>query len=510
MAVRHLLLIGGLANVFLFSGILFGWSQFTRILLDEGQYNELCSNLTTTTAAPTADMDVGCKSQNAQLELVFTLGSSTFSILSLPAGIFLDRYGTHCTILLAGVFSCGGLVLLGFADSKTFDVFIPGAISISAGGLLSMLAAFPISFRFPRYQAAILAAISCTFDGSSLVFALYHKFGLVMEDSRKFLLLGHAALGVLVYGVLFVGWSRLLRFEAKEAKLKLFRASINDDNDNNVNSNNSLNDDRGHGNQGLSHSNDTHAAVSINGNERAHVYEGVYEDDYASDTDHNRADTALLSHRSWMAQLRTFEFFCIAAFSAIQMLRANAYIGFNDQVLAELGDEGKDNYFTNLFGWVLPAGVIFVPIIDWWIRKLGLANTLHATNFIGLVFGAMVLIPSLPAQVGTFIAFTCYRAFLYATVSTFIAQVFGLETLGRITGFVYTTASCFNLLQYPLQTLISDYYDGNPFWVSAFCLALDVPIIVICIEFQRRYTAKHHLDAPKVSELTSPVDKEFK
>ena len=60
------------------------------------------------------------------------------------------------SVCVAAVVEIGGLVLLALADSESFDVFIPGMIMIAAGGLMTMLSAFPISFRFPQYQPAIL------------------------------------------------------------------------------------------------------------------------------------------------------------------------------------------------------------------------------------------------------------------------------------------------------------------------------------------------------------------
>ena len=47
-------------------------------------------------------------------------------------------------------------------------------LGLAIGGLMIMLCAFPISFRFPAHQAAILATVSCLFDASSLMFALFN------------------------------------------------------------------------------------------------------------------------------------------------------------------------------------------------------------------------------------------------------------------------------------------------------------------------------------------------
>ena len=53
---------------------------------------------------------------------------------------------------------------------------------------------------------------------------------------------------------------------------------------------------------------------------------------------------------------------------------------------------------------------------------------------LGILYGSLLLIKSLTIQIIVFFLFTMFRAFLYATMSTFIAQTFGLKTLGRMTG----------------------------------------------------------------------------
>ena len=46
-----------------------------------------------------------------------------------------------------------------------------------------------------------------------------------------------------------------------------------------------------------------------------------------------------------------------------------------------------------------------------------------------------------------FLAFAGFRAFLYGVVSAYIAQTFGLRTLGRVTGCVFTCGALVNLAQ---------------------------------------------------------------
>lgn len=181
-----------LTSVFFFSGIIFGWAPLQSMLIREGQYSELCTRNSTHLSLLFDEPSLligknettACTAQSTQLDLVFTLASSALSLVSLPAGMFLDRHGPRAAICLSAMFTIGGLLLVAFSESKKFDAFIPGMVALAIGGVLTMLAAFPVSFRFSTHQPAVLASISCLFDGSSLVFAVFNIINVSQPDSQ--------------------------------------------------------------------------------------------------------------------------------------------------------------------------------------------------------------------------------------------------------------------------------------------------------------------------------------
>jgi len=158
-----LLLVNVLLSVFLYSGMLFGWAPLQKLLLSEhngfGQFDELCQNQPhlNTTRKP-------CPAQLNQLNLVYTLGTFTLSLVSLPGGWFLDTYGVRATVFLSGIFQISGMLLFGFSDSVTFNWFIPGAIAMAAGGFLIMVASFPVSFLFPIHVSQYLNLLNVQFQ----------------------------------------------------------------------------------------------------------------------------------------------------------------------------------------------------------------------------------------------------------------------------------------------------------------------------------------------------------
>ena len=65
-------------------------------------------------------------------------------------------------------------------------------------------------------------------------------------------------------------------------------------------------------------------------------------------------DDGKLSSRPLSRQLRSIEFAFVLVFASVHLLRANSYIGVNDDLLYYYGDDSHD--YAKMFGWILPAG----------------------------------------------------------------------------------------------------------------------------------------------------------
>lgn len=439
------------ASVLSFSGIIFGWAPLQHWLLGERQFHELCGKPSNVTGS-----DATCPAQLSRLNLVYTLGTFALSAVSLPGGWFLDTYGVRAALAVGAAFEISGLVLLALADSLSFDVFIPASLLVAAGGLMTMLSAFPAAFLFAKRQTVILASISCLFDASSIVFAILTQFKFL---GRRNLLLGYAGWAVLVYLVLIVLWSKV-DFASEQSTPS-----------------------------------DTEAV--------ADVHEPLPKTS-GPPTSPTTAELPL-HRRPLRAQLCTFQYLFIVLFASVHQLRANAYVGINEQVLVQFGDTGT---YAAIFGWALPAGIIFVPLIEYTVQHLGLHGTLHVTNLLGIAYGVLAMVPSLNVQLVTFAVFTCFRAFLYAVMSAYNMQTFGFETLGRMTGCVFTTSALINLLQYPLQTMIAKVFNGDTRWASLILVTLCAPVLVLLIVRQAREKEKSAASGgagPSTPLLQSPI-----
>jgi len=210
-----------------------------------------------------------------------------------------------------------------------------------------------------------------------------------------------------------------------------------------------------------------------------------------------------LSERPFASQLRSFEFFMVLTFASVNLTRANMYIGTNDLLLDHLGD--SSNTYKKIFSIVLPCGPLMVPIIEKLDSKLGPVWCLQITCLLAAAYNGVALINSLPAQIAGFVVYTSFRAFLYSVLASFVADRFGLATLGRIQGTIFTIAGVVNLVQYPLVASIHSM-NGDPFWVNVGQLAVLVPLMML-VEVMRRKQAS--VDPNAAQEEVPQEERQF-
>lgn len=448
-----------LTAIFLFSGILFGWAPLELILLKEGQYAYLCDPATTSGTSTTTPMSHPlCADQTNALAGMFTMGQFVVSFSSFFVGIALDMLPKSVLVGICGVVEVAGLLLLGISDTtinmaedgtSAFNNYFYLAYALLAlGGSMTMLSAFPATFLLKDYQAGLLALNSCLFDGSSIVFSIFK----VLQDQfgwqRKSMLLAYSTVAAVVYLSLIVCWSILehkdwqgILKQEEDAKEKKMTSTPSD----------------------------------------------------LEETTESPSDSAPVenwyfhAHTKWMQsltlleQVQTKAFVFVIFFVAIHMLQCNYYIMTIDAYLLSLGD--LDAWYASVFSWVLPAGIIFVPFIERNVSKQGILSTLQVTNGLGLLFGLLVSVPSLSVQLFNFLVFTGFRAYLYSTAMTFIAQTFGGATMGRIIGSTFVSAAILSLVQYPLAVISETKFENNYLPVNVLLLGLAIIPVITTIQY---------------------------
>lgn len=474
MLKRKLLLIAVLLSAIMFSGLVFGWAPMLLLLEDEGQYTERCS-------VDGNQMDQGtCEAQENQLNFIYTMASFAVNAGALPVGVFLDYFGPTKTLMVAFGIEFVGLLLMAFSDSVAFDFFTAGYVCLAVGGQITMLSAFPSSFLVPEYQTMVLAAISSLFDASSIVFLGFYALHTGLDISRKALFLSYAVAAILVYGTL------------------IYLYSINEGD--------------------LKETKNTATPIAKTPEEKklmiqeCHMNYGALSVEATLPTSPNTVDRLLssgdavmkLSQFSIGKQLRSYEFMFGLIFASVQILRTNVYIGTNNKLLENYGDDQDGFWYTKLFSLVLPLGFLFIPAIDYIVEQCGLAASLYLTTIMGIAYNILAILPSLPLQCLVFFIFAGYRAFLYSVISAYNAKIFGLKNLGKIIGIIFTTGAVVNLIEYPAVIVTNKYFAGNltPLYMTLVLLAVAMfPLIRLYVKRDQLREERHRMTLASTEKL---------
>lgn len=459
---RIALVVTVLLSDLLFAGVIWGWAPLLLMLQEEQQYAELCDF---------DDVDVAssartCVAQENQLNLVYAVAVVVMCAMSLPIGLFLDSAGPKVTSAFAGLFTVTGMLLLAFADSQHFDVFLPAYTLLGFGGSLTLLSSFPVSFAVVEYQTAILAAVNCLFDGSCAVFLVLYAIRANVDVTRQQLLCALSVVAGVNYVALVVLW------HVNEHELRGVRVT-----DSRITEQESLCGSSATAPES-EHPVSTSEAIVVKPAVNPVGYGSAKTHDAEDDQSALRKESEIedgecqLVDVSICRQMQSLEFAFIVVFGAVQMLRANIYIGTTNILLENYGDQMHGFLFTKVFSIVLPLGFVFVPVVDHVMTHKGLAFSLFFTNVLGAVYNILSLIRNLYVQCLTFVVFTGFRVFVFTVLSVYTAKTFGLNNMGSLMGMIFALGAIVNLAEYPAVYLSNAYFDGDLTVVYGITLAM--------------------------------------
>jgi LAT3 family solute carrier family 43 protein 3 len=504
VSTRLALVLVVLASDLLLTGLVFGWAPLLLLLQEEQQYVELCG-----------DDESSCVAQENKLNLMFAVASVAMNAGALPIGVFLDYLGPRMATAAAALVEISGIVLLALADSQTFDVFVPAYLLIAFGGCITMMASFPASFLIMQYQTAILAAISCLFDGSSVVFLVLYTIHERFGATRQQLFLGLAIVAAAIYILLIVLWGvnerhlhdKVAMIGDRETEAD---CSLDDVIVPTVRGVSPLSSSKKAGssteallantlsNAGESYGT-VHAEAKTLPSTGSHLESQVLLPGETSNEAFSLVDVAMTR------QMRSFEFAYILIFAAVQVLRATIYIGTANKLLENYGDAEYGFMYTKIFSVVLPVGFVFVPAIDHLVETRGLALALLFTTVLGSLYSLLTLVPSLPLQCLTVFVFTAFRAFLYAVMSAFTAKTFGLTNLGSLMGVIFSISSIVSLVEYPAVYLSNAYFDGDLTYLNVLSLVMCLALLPLT-ECLRKYEHRRERGGRVLARHTGAVD----
>ena len=187
-----------------------------------------------------------------------------------------------------------------------------------------------------------------------------------------------------------------------------------------------------------------------------------------------------------LQQSSTSDYILNAAFTCLTFWCVSVYLGSVNLQLEEIDgppvNEGKIDRYTSAFSWIAPIGALFSPVIGMIIDKYGFGAAYVAVVIVGHVHAVFALIPSIPAQIITFFAYTisqvrcaCCRVSaavpwlttcgfipwtiqegLFATMFSYLGQRFGYANIGMLSGLLLFFCGLVNLAVFPVTAAVVD------------------------------------------------------
>mmetsp|Transcript_9121 Transcript_9121/g.22480 ORF Transcript_9121/g.22480 Transcript_9121/m.22480 type:complete len:486 (+) Transcript_9121:54-1511(+) len=405
MASCFLILFGAFEAV-LTSGVVFGWAALQLMLQNEGIYASECK----TTKAP-------CMEQAVKLEMMYTVATSAFCFCVWPTGLVLDRFGPRVCCMMGATFFGAGCAMFA-VSSNTFDLFMPGYCLIAIGGLPVVLSMMHLSNLIPELAGTVITIMNVMIDVSSLDFQVFNvlvSFGF----TRQTLFLAYLAVPLLIFITAPFMWP-MQKYEPRPT------------------------DQENLGSRDL--------------------------DPFANDhREEEQVRASWLQHAPYSTQLRSPQFLSCVAFTALQLLHVNFYIGtVDDQVEKVAMAQGgispiEIKGMCAAFAWILPLGGLIMTFpVGQTLDNKPLWFSVMLLSVAGAVHSGLTLVPSANLQYGGFLVFAYFRAALFGTMATTVAFTFGHSNFGKLWGMLYFIAGMLNFCIGPLAYLSNQWMSFDP------------------------------------------------
>jgi len=433
-------------SVLFSSGTIFGWAPMLLVLQKEGVFRSEC---------PDGDTLVNpdCDARDRQLNLIYTVGAFTSSVVGVFVGMFLDKFGPRVTVVIGACVNVAGFYFFGMIHSELMidgisdDVSLMlGIMLLATGGIFQFISSFHIGFIAAEVQELVIGGCSCLFDASSCIF-LFFNLIYATGVSMASIFCGFAVLNFFLHVMLWIYWGKCYKY---------------------------------------------HPRYAAEGQAKQECKEDEAPDDFQLGEKAAQQYTPVHQREFW-TQINprvTPEFTYMVLFGIVNMTRSNLFLGLVADDLKQKGDDTK--IYTKITSAIVPLGFLAVPIIERLIREMALCTAMDITVGLGVIYGGISLIPNVPIQLVTAVVYTLYRALLFSAIATYNAQVFGPATMGKVAGLMYTLSAPFQLLSYPLVAVTQDCFDNNYAMVSVFQILWLIPVYVMS-RWLRRHTQEQSI-----------------
>ena len=166
--------------IFTCSATIFGFPAVADALRRSGEFEELCPS----------SQSIPCVEQTLLFGKLYVIIASCFFSSYIFYGSLEKIIGPRYTCLIGHTFYGIGTILLAFANSRTFDVYLPAAIFIGIAGPSAFLASLHVCSLFKENSKVATVLFIAAMCSSSLVYLCFGR--LIMAGvSQKVVFLGH-------------------------------------------------------------------------------------------------------------------------------------------------------------------------------------------------------------------------------------------------------------------------------------------------------------------------------
>ncbi|XP_041464313.1 solute carrier family 43 member 3-like [Lytechinus variegatus] len=515
------LMIGCLETLF-YGGTIFGWPSLVFILKDIGYYGGDCLQNTDDVNASASsfvtpcsscedqrsiDADepssantssgLSCHSQDASLQLVYSVAISIQLFSFFPMGVLFDVFGTRVTRVLFSVLLLAGNLFIGFSSPELPGLLYPGAIFMVTGGTAVIICNMEIGNLFPSHKSIVITALQGLYGSAQVVFLIIkvaYEAGFSMPTTL-FISAGCSLLlninTFILLPVNHIPWPlppdyRLIRCcgkrpEAPPTSTPAFynKAYVVDGEKAEEWPISKI--------KGNVHENEVGAIKPTSGNR--------------SDSSPRRAPSPpsptqdLPRYTSFKSCIFSLPFWAILMWQAILELDVIFTLGVLNYFLTRLanGDTDIVSSYTNVFIITQLTAVVLGPVGGLVVErnKTGpCKNGLKARNYyhdildcclplafpslLSAAYSGIFLIPNIEVQYLAFMLITFFRVFFFGTGPVIVSAIFPQKYFGRIYGVIRTITGLVTLLQYPIFIIIQEYLDDDPFYVMIGFAAADL------------------------------------
>ena len=458
--------------IFTCSATIFGFPAVADALRRSGEYEELC---------PTGK-SMPCAEQTLFFGKLYVIIASCFFTSYIFYGSLEKIVGPRYTCLIGHAFYATGTILLAYADSKLFDVYLPAACFIGAAGPAAFLASLHVCNLFKDNSKVATVLFIAAMCGSSLTYLLFGRL-ILAGISKKAVFLCHFAwicqatliLGILQPDVCFTphqdihfhskySW-RYTIIDIDSEVLHEGKIEVNGENGG---------ENGGDGDRGFSAS----ASSTGNSNEvkTAHVAD---KDEGLETREPNQLQNDSITKVTQPARqfisvwdaVRSWEFGLLLVYGSVTLLRFNFYLA---TALNRIDEANGGTFYVDVLFLLLPliGAVTSLTLVTVVINYFGINGVSRVATFLGLVYGCLVLSPGKISLLLVFISISLHRAFFFSFSYPYISSVFGHQLYGRLNGILMTISGAISLLQYPLIDLVEKVFGGQYFYVDLVVFAI--------------------------------------